>query len=161
GWRGWVAGTSGFHRARRSMIRGHTMTFSTDQSLRTPRRPAIFRACGLGLAFALYSVAASSMPATTTATPDVQATAAPAPAKASVSRIDFKRGDAGAGRLILHFEGDGVAPDLRSQDGSVVVDVADATLPAELQRPLDVADFATPVQRIDARPYAGGTQLVL
>jgi len=137
------------------------MTFSTAQSLRTPRRPAIFRACGLGLAFALYSVAASSMAATTTATPDVQATAAPAPAKASVSRIDFKRGDAGAGRLILHFEGDGVAPDLRSQDGSVVVDVADATLPAELQRPLDVADFATPVQRIDARPYAGGTQLVL
>ena len=130
------------------------MTFSNAQSLRTYRRPAIIRACGLGLALAL------TVPclAATAATPQAGAAAV---AKSKVSQIDFKRGDGGAGRLILRFDGDGAAPDLRNQDGSVVVDVANASLPAELQRPLNVTDFATPVQRIDAKPYAGGTQLVL
>ena len=132
------------------------MTFSNAQSLRTLRRPAIARACGLGLAFAL--TATTALAAAPVAAP---AAAQATPAQASVSQIDFKRGDGGAGRLILRFDGEGVAPDLRSQDGSIVVDVANARLPAELQRPLNVTDFATPVQRIDAKPYAGGTQLVL
>src|SRR5690606_2602907 len=61
----------------------------------------------------------------------------------------------------LRFDGEGVAPDLRTQDGSVVDDVANTVLPAELQRPHHVTDFATPVQRIDARPHAGDAQLVL
>ncbi|WP_372018770.1 type IV pilus secretin PilQ [Pseudoxanthomonas sp. 10H] len=131
------------------------MTFSNAQSLRTCRRPAIIRACGLGLALALTTpfLAVAATPAAPAA--------APAAAKSKVSQIDFKRGDGGAGRLILRFEGEGAVADLRNQDGSVVVDVANATLPAELQRPLNVTDFATPVQRIDAKPYAGGTQLVL
>ncbi|KAF1698573.1 type IV pilus secretin PilQ [Pseudoxanthomonas jiangsuensis] len=130
------------------------MTFSNAQSLRMLRRPAIVRACGLGLAFALTATTAlAAAPATSPAAAQA--------AQASVSQIDFKRGDGGAGRLILRFDGEGVAPDLRNQDGSIVVDVANARLPAELQRPLNVTDFATPVQRIDAKPYAGGTQLVL
>ncbi|WP_024869490.1 type IV pilus secretin PilQ [Pseudoxanthomonas suwonensis] len=128
------------------------MTFSNAQRL-SSRCPAIFRACGLGLALALTVPA---MAATAGVTAEQ-----PATAKSKVAQIDFKRGDGGAGRLILRFDGDGVAPDLRKQDGSVVVDVANATLPAELQRPLNVTDFATPVQRIEARPYAGGTQVVL
>ena len=39
--------------------------------------------------------------------------------------------------------------------------MANVQLPAELQRPLNVTDFATPVQRIDAKPSGGGVQLVL
>jgi type IV pilus assembly protein PilQ len=34
-------------------------------------------------------------------------------------------------------------------------------LPANLQKPINVVDFATPVQRIDAKPYGGGSQVVL
>ncbi len=41
------------------------------------------------------------------------------------------------------------------------MDVGNAQLPANLQRPLNVTDFATPVQRIDARAAGSGTQLVL
>jgi len=132
------------------------MTFTNAQSLRTSRRPVILRACGLGLAFALT---AATAPAAEPAQP--AATSQASRAAGTVSQIDFKRGDGGAGRLILRFDGEGLAPDLRKQDGSIVVDVAQASLPAELQRQLDVTDFATPVQRIDARPYAGGAQLVL
>lgn len=130
------------------------MTVTNAQSLRTLRRPAILRACGLGLAIALSTAAVHA------AEPAAAAGSAQE-AKASVSHIDFRRGEGGAGRLVLRFDGEGVTPDLRSQDGSVVVDVARATLPANLQRSLDVVDFATPVQRIDARPYGGGVQLVL
>ncbi|KAF1014600.1 MAG: Type IV pilus biogenesis and competence protein PilQ [Stenotrophomonas maltophilia] len=79
----------------------------------------------------------------------------------SVSRIDFKRGDDGQGRLILQFDGQGANPDLRTQGNSVVVDVGNAQLPANLQKTLNVTDFATPVQRIEPKPYGGGTQLVL
>lgn len=89
------------------------------------------------------------------------ATQASAPASLSVQRIDFKRGDDGSGRLIVQFDGQGAIPDLRTQDNSVVVDVGNARLPANLQKPLNVTDFATPVQRIDAKPSGAGTQLVL
>ena len=135
------------------------MTFSNDRNPGKRLRPATLRACGLvGLAFALASATSLASTSTTALQP---AAASTAPARASVAHIDFKRGDGGAGRLVLRFNGDGATPDLRNQDGSVVVDVANATLPPELQRPLNVTDFATPVQRIDARPYGGGTQLVL
>ena len=83
------------------------------------------------------------------------------PAAVSISSIDFKRGDGGAGRLILHFSGDGAAPDLRTQGSSILVDIGNAQLPASLQKPLDVTDFATPVQRIDATRSGNGAQLQL
>ena len=84
-----------------------------------------------------------------------------APGGLSVSNIDFRRGEGGAGRLIVRFSGDGAMPDMHAQGSTVVVDIGNARLPASLQRPLNVSDFATPVQRIDARNTSSGTQLVL
>jgi type IV pilus assembly protein PilQ len=52
-------------------------------------------------------------------------------------------------------------PDLRNQGSSIIVDVGNAALPAALQRPLNVIDFATPVQRVDAHSAGAGSQLVL
>lgn len=143
------------------MIGGYTMTASNAYRLRPSRRLATLRACSLGLAIGLLAAASAAG-----ATPaGEQATAPVASAKqaqaVSVSNIDFRRGEDGAGRLILKFNGQGAAPDLRNQGDSVVVDVGNATLPASLQRPLNVVDFATPVQRVEAQSKAGGTQLVL
>ncbi len=83
------------------------------------------------------------------------------PATVSVSSIDFKRGDGGAGKLILQFSGDGAMPDLQTQGSNVVVDIGNASLPASLQRPINVTDFATPVQRIDANQGGSGARIVL
>ncbi|WP_242101371.1 MULTISPECIES: type IV pilus secretin PilQ family protein [unclassified Lysobacter] len=83
------------------------------------------------------------------------------PGAVAVSGIDFKRGDGGAGRLILRFSGDGAMPDMRTQGSQVMIDVGNAQLPANLQKPLNVTDFATPVQRIDANRSGSGTQIVL
>ncbi|MCD9087996.1 type IV pilus secretin PilQ family protein [Stenotrophomonas sp. SY1] len=135
------------------------MTFTKALSLRPIRRHALVRVCALGVALAAVcgsSFAAQPMAAGGSAAGTQQAASAVA-----VTKIDFKRGDDGAGRLILQFDGQGASPDLRNQGNSVVVDVGNATLPAELQRPLNVVDFATPVQRIDAKPSGGGSQLVL
>ena len=83
------------------------------------------------------------------------------PAEVGVADIDFKRGDGGAGKLVLRFDGEGAAPDMRTEGGAVIINVGNASLPASLQRPLNVSDFATPVQRIDANQGAKGTQIVL
>ncbi|MCH2092979.1 MAG: type IV pilus secretin PilQ family protein [Pseudoxanthomonas sp.] len=137
------------------------MTASNAYRLRPSRRLATLRVCSLGLAIGLLA-AASAAGATS---PGQQASAAPVAATAaqgvSVSNIDFRRGEDGAGRLIVRFDGQGATPDLRNQGDTVVVDVGNATLPASLQRPLNVVDFATPVQRVEAQSRAGGTQLVL
>lgn len=143
------------------MIGGYTMTASNAYRLRPSRRLATLRVCSLGLAIGLLA-AASAAGATP---PGQQAPASPVAATAtqgvSVSNIDFRRGEDGAGRLIVRFDGQGATPDLRNQGDTVVVDVGNATLPASLQRPLNVVDFATPVQRVEAQSRAGGTQLVL
>jgi len=143
------------------------MTVINVKQQRPLRRHSSLGACAVGLAVGLYAAGAGALPVTGIATMGQAATGAMAdPAKripggVSVSAIDFKRGDGGAGKLILRFSGDGAAPDLRNMGSSVVVDIGNAQLPAALQRPINVTDFATPVQRIDARTTGTGTQLVL
>ncbi|MEG1679788.1 MAG: secretin and TonB N-terminal domain-containing protein, partial [Stenotrophomonas sp.] len=136
------------------------MTFTKALSLRPIRRHALVRVCALGVALA--AVCGSSYAAQPITGVGGAAAAQQQAVKAvSVSKIDFKRGDDGAGRLIMQFDGQGASPDLRNQGNNVVIDVGNAVLPAELQRPLNVVDFATPVQRIDAKPSGQGSQLVL
>ncbi|MBB3826736.1 type IV pilus secretin PilQ family protein [Xanthomonas arboricola] len=134
------------------------MTFSNAQRLRPVRRHAMLQACALGFALALASGSSFAAAALTAPGQDPAKTA---PASLAVSKIDFKRGDDGTGRLILKFDGQGASPDLRTQGDSVLVDISNAKLPPELQRPLNVTDFATPVQRVEVKPSGSGSQLVL
>jgi type IV pilus assembly protein PilQ len=140
------------------------MTVTNVQRLRSAARPLPLKAglAGLvvGLCAALGGTSALAAPATQM-NPVAVDPAKAMPSAVSVSSIDFKRGDGGAGRLILHFNGDGAAPDLRTQGNSVLVDIGNAQLPASLQKPLDVTDFATPVQRIDAAQTGHGAQVQL
>ncbi|AWH38324.1 type IV pilus secretin PilQ [Stenotrophomonas sp. ZAC14D1_NAIMI4_6] len=137
------------------------MTFHQAKGLRPIRRSTLNRISALGVALMLACAPAlAAAPAEKPASTAVAAQAT-APASLAVQRIDFKRGEDGSGRLIVEFDGQGAIPDLRTQDNSVVVDVGNARLPANLQKPMNVTDFATPVQRIDARPSGAGTQLVL
>jgi type IV pilus assembly protein PilQ len=150
------------------------MTVFKAKSLRPARRPMFARAkprrasvfglaAGLLAAFGSVNAAPDSALVAMSQTAPVAAAdpGKQVPGAITVSNIDFKRGDGGAGRLILHFSGDGATPDLRTQGSSVVVNVGNAQLPASLQKPLDVTDFATPVQRIDASRSGSGTQVVL
>ena len=142
------------------------MTVSKAGSLQSGRMNST-RAGALGLAIgvaAAFSGAhAAQAPAHVSMLPMLQAGAtALQPAGAiAVTDLDFRRGDGGSGKLVLRFDGDGAAPDLRTQGGNVVINLGGATLPSSLQRPLNVTDFATPVQRIDTRQGTDGTQVVL
>ena len=139
------------------------MTASNARSTQLPSRLHKARTCTLALAIGLLTIAATASAAapTTSATTPVAGSAIQAPAALEISNIDFKRGDGGAGRLTLRFNGNGAMPDLRNQGSSIVVDVGNAVLPAALQRPLNVVDFATPVRRVEAHNSGKGAQLVL
>lgn len=136
-------------------------------SARADRRP-LLRSGSIGLLIGAIA-AVSAVHAATPAPAAPTAVAPPAsldpskqlPGTVEVSNIDFKRGSDGSGRLVVKFSGDGAAPDMRNQGQSVVVNVGNAKLPDSLRKPLNVVDFATPVQRIDARNSGAGTQLVL
>lgn len=116
-------------------------------------------AAGLLSALSAVNAAPPSPPAAAPAA--VAAPAAPASKAPSIASIDFKRGDGGSGKLILHFDGDGAVPDLRTQGDGVVVEIGNASLPAHLQRTLNVTDFATPVQQVQASAGNGKARVML
>jgi type IV pilus assembly protein PilQ len=145
------------------------MTVINAKTMRPARRPMLLRVGGIGLAIGLLT-AFSAVDASQSARLQMLQAAAPAPSldpskqlpgTISVSNIDFKRGDGGAGRLSLRFSGAGAAPDMRTEGSNVVIDVGNAKLPASLQKPINVTDFATPVQRIEARTAGAGAKIVL
>ena len=78
-----------------------------------------------------------------------------------VTNIDFHRGPGGEGRVIVTLSDPNIPVDVREQGGRILVDIAGAQLPAELQRRLDVVDFATPVSTIDAYREGDTVRLVI
>ena len=79
----------------------------------------------------------------------------------SVSNIDFRRGTNGAGRVVLRFTGEGAAADMHTEGTRVLVDVGNAMMPTNLSKHMDVSDFATPVQSLDANAHSGGSRLII
>lgn len=68
---------------------------------------------------------------------------------ARLENIDFRRGENGEGRVIVDLSDPAIPVDMGFRGGRIVVNFIDAQLPAELNRRLDVIDFATPVKEID------------
>jgi type IV pilus assembly protein PilQ len=87
--------------------------------------------------------------------------AAPVSGSRSVSNIDFRRGADGSGRVVVELTDSKVPADLRQEGGRVVVNFAKTSLPDNLMQRLDVTDFATPVNSVDAMRVADGTRLVI
>ena len=66
-----------------------------------------------------------------------------------VTNIDFKRGPNGEGRIILNLTSTSISTDVWRENNIVHVELVGAELPDELQRRMDVSDFATPISFID------------
>ncbi|MDB5811092.1 MAG: type pilus secretin PilQ [Betaproteobacteria bacterium] len=73
--------------------------------------------------------------------------------------ISFRRGSSGEGRLVIDLSDSAVGIDLRQQGRSLIIDFANTALPKNLERRLDVVDFATPVQTVDAFPQGTGSRI--
>ncbi|MDH3376409.1 MAG: type IV pilus secretin PilQ, partial [Gammaproteobacteria bacterium] len=89
------------------------------------------------------------------------ASASERPLKHSINRIDFRRSKEGAGRIIVDLSDTSVGIDIREEAGEIIVDFLNTAVSEELERRLDVVDFATPVQTIDTFGQGKNTRMVV
>lgn len=93
------------------------------------------------------------------------ASQAPVPLTAAVDSkiqdVDFRRGDEGEGLVQINLSTASVTPDIEQQGQVVRIRFPGVELPGELARRLDVVDFGTPVQRIDAFSEEGDTVIAV
>ena len=75
--------------------------------------------------------------------------------------IDFRRGTAGEGRVVVDLSDSSVGIDLKLQGRTIVVDFLNTTVPQNLRRRLDVTDFGTVVQTVDAFAQGSNTRVVI
>ena len=68
----------------------------------------------------------------------------------TITGVDFRRGGDGEGRVILTLSNPKVPVNVASEGGNIRVEIRNTDLPRDLRRRLDVTDFATPVESIDA-----------
>lgn len=78
-----------------------------------------------------------------------------------IRRVDFRRGPNGEARIEVAMTDPGAAIDVRQRGQTIQVDFLDTALPAELQRRLDVTDFATPAQTIETTQVGGATRMLV
>ncbi|WP_181296463.1 type IV pilus secretin PilQ [Pseudomonas sp. Q2-TVG4-2] len=106
-----------------------------------------------------------SSPAAVTAAPAVAVSqVAPAPAMAagkSISNIDFRRGEDGAGNVVITLSDPSISPSIEEQGGKIRVSFAKTQLPESLRVRLDVQDFATPVKFVDSSSKADGASIAI
>ncbi len=79
----------------------------------------------------------------------------------SIKNVDFRRGEKGEGRIIINLSDSSIPVDMREEGGKIIVDFLDSSLPANLERRLDVIDFATPVKEIDTISRGNGVRIII
>ncbi|MDX8386846.1 MAG: type IV pilus secretin PilQ [Gallionella sp.] len=75
--------------------------------------------------------------------------------------IDFRRGKSGEGLIQIDLSDSGVGIDMRQQGNTLTVDFLKTQLPQNLQRKLDVSDFATPVQNVETFVQGDNVRMVI
>lgn len=75
----------------------------------------------------------------------------------AVTGVDFRRGNDGAGRVIVSLSDANMAVDIDQRGGNIVLTMPDASVARELVQQLDVTDFATPVSLIDVFELGAST----
>lgn len=91
-----------------------------------------------------------------------QSAARPSPvqiAGAQPLALDFRRGKNGEGRVEIKLPSANTPVDIRREGKQLLVDVLGTQLDRQNQRRLDVADFGTPVSKIDARNQGGNSRI--
>ena len=77
----------------------------------------------------------------------------------SITEVDFRRTEDGAGVILLTLSNSKVAVDIEQLSSGVTVNFVDTDLPPELRRRLDVVDFATPVKTIQSITDGNNAQI--
>ena len=81
--------------------------------------------------------------------------------KHSVRDIDFRRGAAGEGKVVVDLSDRSTGIDIRQQGRNLVVDFVNTTLPRNLEKRLDVTDFDTPVQTVQLQSRGPNVRMTI
>lgn len=79
----------------------------------------------------------------------------------SISNIDFRRGEDGAGNVVITLSDPSISPSIEEQGGKIRVSFAKTQLPESLRVRLDVQDFATPVKFVDSSSKGDGASIAI
>jgi type IV pilus assembly protein PilQ len=105
--------------------------------------------------------AAAATSASAAAASTVFAEAAPGAVRQNLRDVDFRRGNAGEGRVIVDLSSANTGIDIRQQGRSILVDFINSSVPRNLVRRLDVGDFGTPVRFVDTFEQGGNARMVI
>src|SRR5690349_12778440 len=89
------------------------------------------------------------------------AEARPGETQHALRDVDFRRGRNGEGRIIVDLSDNNTGIDIRQQGRTLVIDFLKTAVPRNLERRLDVGDFATPVATIDTFSQGGNARIVV
>lgn len=79
----------------------------------------------------------------------------------AITNVDFQRGEAGEGNLVLGLSDDRVDVDIRLDGRMILVEFADTNAAQALARSYDVLDFATPVKRFQVKQVGRDAHILL
>ncbi len=79
----------------------------------------------------------------------------------SLKSVDFRRGEKGEGLVIIGLSDPSVSVDITQTAGDIKLSFFRTSLPEELDRRLDVMDFATPVKEIDTTSDGSTTTVMV
>jgi len=103
---------------------------------------------------AASSVAAVAQPVSQAPKPFV-------PAGKAIRNIDFQRGSQGEGNVVIDLSEPGISPDIQESGGKIRLEFPRTQLPEQLRARLDVKDFATPVQFVNASASGDKASIVI
>jgi type IV pilus assembly protein PilQ len=89
------------------------------------------------------------------------AEAGPSNEQHALRDVDFRRGRNGEGRIIVDLSDNNTGIDIRQQGRQLIVDFQKTSVPRNLERRLDVADFNTPVVTVDTFEQNGNARMVI
>ncbi|MCC7115299.1 MAG: type IV pilus secretin PilQ [Burkholderiales bacterium] len=89
------------------------------------------------------------------------AEARPGDVQHALRDVDFRRGRNGEGRIIVDLSDASTGIDIRQQGRQLIVDFIKTSVPRNLERRLDVADFATPVVTVDTFTQGPNARMVI
>jgi type IV pilus assembly protein PilQ len=78
-----------------------------------------------------------------------------------LKEVDFRKGNDGAGRVVVNLANNQVGVDIRQQGQGLVIEFLKTSLPDSLRRRLDVTDFGTPVQYVTTSQVGDRVRMVV
>ncbi|HEY8069755.1 MAG TPA: type IV pilus secretin PilQ [Burkholderiales bacterium] len=79
----------------------------------------------------------------------------------AIRDVDFRRGNAGEGRIVVDLTDSSTGIDIRQQGQNIVIEFLKTSLPESMRRRLDVVDFATPVQTVSTFQQGENVRMVI